>query len=123
MHRYFQATACPGEYLASKFPYIADEVNKRLSNNVTKDGNKEDLNMPQYEELKNEISSLKQTIEALKASKEKIYNYVTELPDWGKETIEKLLAKGLYKGESPSNLNLPENLLRTLVVHIIVMKN
>jgi len=30
MHRYFAATACPGDYLASKFPYIADEVNKRL---------------------------------------------------------------------------------------------
>ena len=30
MHRYFAATACPGEYLASKFPYIANEVNKRL---------------------------------------------------------------------------------------------
>lgn len=31
MHRYFAATACPGEYLASKFPYIANEVNKRLT--------------------------------------------------------------------------------------------
>lgn len=31
MHRYFAATACPGEYLASKFPYIANEVNKRLA--------------------------------------------------------------------------------------------
>ena len=31
MHRYFVATLCPGPYLASKFPYIADEVNKRLS--------------------------------------------------------------------------------------------
>lgn len=31
MHRYFAATACPGDYLASKFPYIAAEVNKRLS--------------------------------------------------------------------------------------------
>lgn len=30
MHRYFMATACPGDYLASKFPYIASEVNKRL---------------------------------------------------------------------------------------------
>ncbi len=30
MHKYFQATQCPGEYLASKFPYIADEVNKKL---------------------------------------------------------------------------------------------
>ncbi len=30
MHNWFAATACPGPYLASKFPYIADEVNKRL---------------------------------------------------------------------------------------------
>ncbi|WP_243415240.1 peptidoglycan recognition protein family protein [Merdimmobilis hominis] len=30
MHNYFQATACPGPYLAGKFSYIASEVNKRL---------------------------------------------------------------------------------------------
>lgn len=30
MHKYFQATLCPGAYLESKFPYIANEVNKRL---------------------------------------------------------------------------------------------
>lgn len=30
MHCYFQATACPGPYLKSKFTYIANEVNKRL---------------------------------------------------------------------------------------------
>lgn len=30
MHCYFDATACPGPYLKSKFQYIADEVNKRL---------------------------------------------------------------------------------------------
>lgn len=30
MHKYFAATACPGAYLESKFPYIANEVNKRL---------------------------------------------------------------------------------------------
>lgn len=28
MHCWFQATACPGPYLKSKFQYIADEVNK-----------------------------------------------------------------------------------------------
>lgn len=31
MHRWFMATACPGDYLASKFPYIASEINKRLN--------------------------------------------------------------------------------------------
>lgn len=30
MHKYFVATTCPGPYLESKFPYIAQEVNKRL---------------------------------------------------------------------------------------------
>lgn len=30
MHKYFAATACPGPYLGGKFPYIAEEVNKRL---------------------------------------------------------------------------------------------
>lgn len=29
-HNMFAATACPGPYLQSKFPYIAEEVNKRL---------------------------------------------------------------------------------------------
>lgn len=31
MHKYFAYTACPGPYLESKFPYIAEQVNKRLS--------------------------------------------------------------------------------------------
>lgn len=30
-HNYFAATGCPGAYLKSKFKYIAEEVNKRLS--------------------------------------------------------------------------------------------
>lgn len=31
MHRWYASTACPGDYLASKFDYIADEVNKKLA--------------------------------------------------------------------------------------------
>ena len=30
MHKWFAATACPGPYLGGKFPYIAEEVNRRL---------------------------------------------------------------------------------------------
>lgn len=30
-HNMFAATACPGPYLQSKFPYIAEQVNKRLA--------------------------------------------------------------------------------------------
>lgn len=35
MHKWYQATGCPGPYLGSKFPYIAEEVNKRISPTVT----------------------------------------------------------------------------------------
>ena len=31
MHKWFAATACPGPYLESKFPYISAEVNRRLT--------------------------------------------------------------------------------------------
>lgn len=31
MHKMFVATGCPGPYLESKFPWIAEEVNKRLA--------------------------------------------------------------------------------------------
>lgn len=34
MHSYFQATACPGAYLKSRFAYIAEEVNKRININA-----------------------------------------------------------------------------------------
>ena len=35
-HNMFAATTCPGAYLQSKFPYIAEEVNKRLSTKAEK---------------------------------------------------------------------------------------
>ena len=35
MHKWYAATACPGPYLGSKFPYIASEVNKRLNGSTT----------------------------------------------------------------------------------------
>ena len=31
VHKMFQATACPGPYLESKMPYIAEQIKKRLS--------------------------------------------------------------------------------------------
>lgn len=31
IHKWYQATACPGPYLESKIPYVVSEVNKRLN--------------------------------------------------------------------------------------------
>lgn len=35
MHKWYAATSCPGPYLESKFPYIANEVNKRLNGSTS----------------------------------------------------------------------------------------
>lgn len=42
-HNMFMATTCPGPYLQSKFPYIADEVNRRLSNGIKYEAHLEDI--------------------------------------------------------------------------------
>lgn len=39
MHRWFAPTGCPGTYLASKFPWIAEQVNKRLNGNQSNGNN------------------------------------------------------------------------------------
>ena len=43
MHKWFAATSCPGPYLESKFPYIAEEVNKRLVKEEKKEEEKKVL--------------------------------------------------------------------------------
>lgn len=35
IHKMFQATTCPGAYLESKMPYIANEINKRIKEDTT----------------------------------------------------------------------------------------
>ena len=69
-----------------------------------------EITMTQYEELKKDIAQLK-------ANAEKVYHYGSELPDWAVPTIKKLIDKGLYKGENEGNLNLPETLMRVLVIN------
>ena len=68
---------------------------------------------PMTQEERKEFDALKAQV----ANLGKIYHYVTEVPSWGKPTMEKLLKKGLYTGSGPSDLNLPETLLRILVIN------
>ena len=51
------------------------------------------------------------------AEEMKRYNTLEEVPDWGKPTIEKLVEKGVLKGDENGNLDMSEDLLRTLVIH------
>lgn len=106
MHRYFQATACPGDYLAGKFPYIADEVNKRLNGGLT---------MTQYEELKVLLQGMDQRL--AKLENKMIYNYIDKnMPDWARPTIQKMVDKKLLVGDENGDLGLTDEMLRTYVI-------
>ena len=107
--RHFDVTGktCP-------LPFVDNAKWKEFKNMITGSG---DLTMSQYKELNNKIETLVKIVERLEKSTEKVYNYTMEIPEWGRPTIQKLLDKGLYKGASESDLNLPENLLRTLVIN------
>lgn len=95
-------------------PFVDNARWKEFKNKITESG---DLTVTQYEEFKKSIDTLKKKLESIEKSKEKVYQYTLEIPEWGRPTIQKLLDKGLYKGASESDLNLPESLLRTLVIN------
>ena len=103
VHRWFANKACPGDYLYNLHSQIAQEVNSKLKKN------EEGLTMTQYEELKEEIESLKD-------KQEKIYHYTVDIPEYARPTIQKLLDKGIFKGASASDLNLPESMMRVFVI-------
>lgn len=77
---------------------------------------KED-NTPMTSEEKKKFNALVGQVEKLTTEKDRIYHYGTELPDWAKPTMQKLIDKGLYAGASENDLNLPETLMRVLVIN------
>ncbi len=80
----------------------------------------EGLTMNQYEELKQEIHDLSETVKIL--AKElydlkhpMIFNYIDEnMPEWARASVQKAMDKGILKGEG-DGLNLTYNDLRTIV--------
>lgn len=60
---------------------------------------------------------LVEQVEKLTLAQEKVYHYTSELPEYAKNTVQKLLDKGIYKGASEGDLNLPETLMRVLVIN------
>ena len=68
-------------------------------------------------EEKARFSELERKVQELENGREKIYHYTNELPGWAKPTIQKLMDKGIYSGASANDLNLPESIMRNLVIN------
>lgn len=74
-----------------------------------------DITMTETERIK--FNMLVEQVDKLTREKEKVYHYTKELPDYARPTIQKLLDRGIYAGTSESDLNLPETLMRVLVIN------
>lgn len=60
--------------------------------------------------LENEIKELKKLISGT------VYNKIDDIPSWAKPTIEKLIKKGILNGDGNGNLNIPHDMMRTLII-------
>ena len=95
-----------GEWSTPDMPHF------EISENWTYKGDEE---MTAQERI--EFDALKKKVLELEEKQEKIYHYYSELPDYAYNTITKLASRGIYKGASEANLNLPETLMRVLVIN------
>ena len=82
---------------------------------------KEDLTMSQYEELKNEISQLTETVKILATELNNvkhpmIYNYIDDnMPEWARDAVKWAVDNGILKGDE-SGLNLDDKDLRYITM-------
>ena len=79
---------------------------------------KDELTMAQYEDIMQKLDGMGQEIQELKQNTTPmIYNYIDDnMPEYARPTIQKLVDKGLLKGDG-NGLNLDETLLRILVIN------
>ena len=81
----------------------------------------EDLTMAQYEELKNEISQLTETVKVLATELHDlkhpmIYNYIdNNMPEWAREAVSWAVENGILNGDE-NGLNLDDKDLRFITM-------
>lgn len=115
------------EYSDLKFFEECGMVAKELG--ITWGGTWKNKDMPHFEvtddwegyDLK-EIEAIKKELEAIRGEfaklkeSEVVYRYTLDVPEWARPTVQKLLNKGYYKGVADDDLNLPESVMRILVI-------
>lgn len=67
------------------------------------------INISRYMEIKGE--------ETMSEENTNTYKTLEDVPTWGKPTVEKLVNKKAIQGDENGNLNISNDLLRTLVIH------
>ena len=114
-----KALGCNKAYIIEHSFHSASAPCRWLMNidNLKRLAEEESKIIAEYYGLKKEVEDMtrEETIALIKEmTKEKVYHYGTELPEWAKDDVKFLMDKGIFKGVAPNDLNLSESLLRTL---------
>lgn len=104
MHKWFAATGCPGPYLESKFAYIAEQVNKRLSAGseakklyrVRKSWTDEKSQLGAFEKLENAKKACKAGYTVYDSNGKAVYSVKSTAKSYTKGTEITLKNKTLY---------------------------
>ena len=70
------------------------------------------INISKYTDVKGENETMSE-----ENKNTKTYKTLEDIPAWGKPTVEELLNKKAIQGDENGNLNISNDLLRTLVIH------
>ena len=112
-HKMFASTNCPGPYLYSKFPEIAEKVNEALKGEQPMTAEEKQ----QFTVLQNTVADLQSKIDVLNDQVYPKWAYVdANLPSWAKDTVVKLVNDKVLQGNDQNSLELSYLLLRILVM-------
>lgn len=76
----------------------------------------DELMSKEYQELKAEIAGLRNAVDSLNSKM--IYNYIdSNMPEWARPTIQKMVDKGFLNGNENGCLGLTDELLRVFVIN------
>jgi len=95
-------------------PLLDDKTWSNYKNTIIKG---DELDVTQYEELKNMISGIATDVANIKKRMGMEYAWVDKnMPEYARSTITKLMQKGHLRGDSEGKLNLDTNMLRMFVI-------
>ncbi len=98
---------CPSQWVTDSSGFTAFKTKVKAILSGTAAGS-EELTMAQYDELNERVSALENKM---------IYNYIdTNMPEWARPTVQKLVGAGILQGDENGELGLTDEMLRMLVV-------
>lgn len=115
--RHYDVTGkcCPAWWSPNGLNKNANADFAAFKNDVKKYMEDDDMTETEVKKVATQVAN-DMIYEYVTSKAEKVYNTTAEIPDWGKTTINKLINKGILKGDD-NKLNLSYTLLRLLVIN------